>query len=173
MEVKNLKSFRIGAIDKQVAGETLIEGIVALNLPYWVSAGTALGLYRDKEFIDGDTDVDIAMIGFEGIDTFIRERLVGFDEIRNVYHEGKPQQLAFMKNNTIFDIYLHWQENDTYVNYGEMGKQVMPVYMYSSLKKLDTKYGELNFPSDPEEYFKIRYGDWQIPQNKKAHYEAI
>jgi hypothetical protein len=172
MEVKNLKSFRTDPIDKDIAGKVLIDGINKLNLPYWVSAGTALGLYRDKDFIDGDTDVDIAMIGFEGIDNIIRESL-GFEEIRNVYHEGKPQQLAFRSNDIIFDIYIHWQENNDYVNYGEMGKQRMPVYMYSNLKSITTKYGNLNFPSDPEEYFKIRYGDWQTPQSKKAHYEAI
>lgn len=173
MEVKNLKSFRLTPIDKEKASKVMLEGIEKIKIPYWVSAGTALGLYRDKDFIDNDTDIDIAMVGFDGVDKDIRERLTGFEEIRNVYHECRPQQLAFIKDDIIFDIYIHWQEGDDYVNYGESGKQKMPIYMYDTLKELDTKYGLLTFPKDPEEYFTIRYGDWQIPQDKKAHYEKI
>ena len=174
MEVKNLKSFRLNPINKEIAGRIMLEGIKKLNMPYWVSAGTALGLYRDKDFIDNDTDVDIAMLGYKGIDKDIRERLTGFEEIRNVYHNGEPQQLAFIKDEIIFDIYIHWQiEEYYYINTGESGIQRMPVYMYNTLKEIETKYGKLTFPKDPEEYFKIRYGDWQIPQNKKAHYEKV
>ena len=173
MEVTNLKPFKLEPIDKELAGKVLLEGVSKLNIPYWVSAGTALGLYRDKDFIDGDTDIDIAMVGFEGIDKSIKERL-DFEEIRNVYHEGRPQQIALRKDGIIFDIYIHWQEGDDYVNYGESGRQRMPLYMYNDLKTINTKYGELNFPSNPEEYFRIRYGeDWSIPQNKKPAFEKV
>lgn len=167
MEVNNYRSFRLAPMDKEVAGRILKEGIEKLNMPYWVSAGTALGLYRDKDFPEGDTDVDIAMVGYEGIDKDIKERL-NYEPLRSVYHEGKPQQLAFITNDIIFDIYIHWQDGDEYVNRGESGKQAMPLYMYKDLKQIETKYGKLYFPSNPEEYFKIRYGDdWTIPQNKK------
>lgn len=171
MEVRNHKPFKLEPIDKEIAGRIFIEGIGKLDMPYWVSAGTALGLYRDKDFIDGDTDVDIAMIGYDGIDEDIRKRLTGFEPIRDVYHEGKPQQLAFIKEGIIFDIYIHHKQGEEYLNYGDRGIQKMPAYMYEETKVYVTKYGDIDFPNNPEEYFKIRYGDdWQTPQNKKPNF---
>lgn len=167
MEVNNLKSFQL----KPVENKGLISEVAGmLKFKYWVSAGTALGLYRDDDLVEGDTDIDFALIGYDGVDNDIRA--LGFDEIRNVYHEEKPQQLAFIYNDTIIDFYIHWEEGDDYVNYGERGKQRMPKYMYDT-RQIMTKYGLLPFPKYPEEYFERRYGDWKIKQDKKAIYETI
>lgn len=169
MEVKNLRPFIIEPLDKDKVGDVLKDAIRKLNAPYWVSAGTALGLYRDGDFVPGDTDIDIALVGYDGIE----KDMPLFELIRTVYHEGKPQQLAYMDGGIIFDVYIHWSEGDDYVNYNERGKQRMPKWMYDEQTFIETKYGKLPFPKDPEKYFEIRYGDWKTPQNKKANYEAI
>lgn len=164
MEIVNYHNLKIEPIYGKHAEE-----LFRVDLPYqwWVSAGTALGLYRDGDFIQGDTDIDIAAKGYEGVDKDTTEALKGFELCRTIYHEGKPMQLAFIKDGIILDIYFHWQEDNNFVNYGESGKTVIPSRIYNPIE-IETKYGKLPFPNPPEEYFKIRYGDdWQTPQNKK------
>ena len=168
MEVRHLRSFSVQPMGDN-AEQVLKKAVDFLKVPYWMSAGTALGLYRDGDFVPGDTDIDIALVGYDGIE----KDMPPFELIRTVYHEGKPQQLAYMEDGIIFDVYIHWSEGDDYVNYNERGKQRMPKWMYDEQTFIETKYGRLPFPKDPEKYFEIRYGDWQTPQNKKAHYEAI
>jgi fukutin len=174
MDIRNYTYFTPIPINKDAAGKVLIDGISKLNMPYWVSAGTALGFYRNGDFIDGDTDVDIAMLGHDGIAAEIRSLLNDYYLIREVYHDGKVMQLAFVMDNTIFDIYIHWKSGEDYINVAESGLQRQPCYMYDNLSTIETKYGTFNMPSDPEKYFEIRYGeDWRTPQEKKAHFEAV
>lgn len=162
MEVKNHKHFTLKPLDKQKAGEVLQE--VVKKLPrYWVSAGTALGLYRDKDFITGDTDIDVEMFGEDAVD-------LDYPLIRTVTHEGKIQQRAYMINDTIFDIYFYYKEGDEYVNYNEQGEMRFPCHYFDTLEMINTKYGTLPFPSPIEDYLKYRYGDWQTPSNKKGLY---
>lgn len=170
MEVKNLKSFTINPLNNEIAGEVLKDAIKQLNMPYWVSAGTALGFYRDKDFIEGDTDIDIEMAYYEGIDKDILERL-NFDLIRTCYHEGKVQQMAFISKGTIFDIYFYEKVGDEYININEMGEMRFPTRYFDELEHIETKYGTLPFPSPIEDYLKYRYGDWQTPSNKKGLYD--
>lgn len=172
MEIINHKPFQLKPLPDN-AGEVLSEVTKRLQFNFWLSAGTALGLYRDGDLIANDTDLDVAVVGWEGIGEAIKEQ-VGWEVLREVNYQGKPQQIAFIKDELIFDVYIHWPEGDNMVNYGESGKQVMPKWMYNSLKWKDTKYGLMPFPSDPEAYFKIRYGDdWQTPQEKKPKFEEI
>jgi hypothetical protein len=168
MEVKNNRNFQILPLNEN-AEKVLREATEQLKVKYWMSAGTALGLYRDKDFVEGDTDIDIALVGYEGVE----KDLLDWEIIRTVYHEGKPQQIAYVKDGVIFDVYIHWLEGDDYVNYGESGKQRMVKWMYDEQVILETKYGLLPFPKDPEKYFEIRYGDWKVKQDKKANYERI
>lgn len=160
MEVTNHTNFSINPIDKEKAGKVLQEVIPKLPR-YWVSAGTALGLYRDKDFITGDTDIDVEMLEDVELD---------YPLIRTVTHEGKIQQRAYLINDTIFDIYFYQKEGDEYVNYNEQGVMRFPCYYFDTLEIIETKYGTLPFPSPVEDYLKYRYGDWQTPSNKKGLY---
>lgn len=156
----------------EYAVEILNEAIT-LKREFWMSAGTALGLYRDGDFIEGDTDIDIAMKGYDGIDKEILDTFQGFELARSAYCQGKPMQLALIKKGVILDIYFHWEEGENYVNYNDNGKTIMPKEIYTPVM-LDTKYGKLPFPNPPERYFEIRYGaDWKIPQDKKPIFYEI
>ena len=44
MEVKNLKSFRLNPINKEIAGRIMLEGIKKLNMPYCVSRNSTWAL---------------------------------------------------------------------------------------------------------------------------------
>lgn len=156
---------------------------------YWLSAGTALGLYRDNEYLKNDTDIDIALIGNPAIRTELEFDLCphGFTLVRYIKYHNKYMQLAFLKDKVIIDIYLYYSGLDKildraiestlylkYFNYCERGKVVLPYEMCSNLVEIETKYGRFNFPNPTDEYLKIRYGDdWIVPQNKKGIYEKI
>lgn len=147
--------------------DILIEGTSKLSMPYWLSAGTALGLYRDKDFIQGDTDIDVAMVGYDGIEQDLMRDLGEYLMFRRVALGDKLMQLAFKAKGVIFDVYIHWEDEDNYVNIAGSGKTIMPKRIYDTVK-VETKYGTFPFPNPPEEYFEIRYGkDWRTPQDKK------
>lgn len=61
LHIINSPELRIEPL-KENAGELLKEIVSRLDKPYWISAGTALGLYRDGDLIKGDTDLDFAML---------------------------------------------------------------------------------------------------------------
>lgn len=140
---------------------------------YWVSAGTALGLYRDKDFIPGDTDLDFACIGDSEIIERIIKILEDYKICRTIIDDGKPMQLCLIKDDVLVDIYFHYLDGDNYVNYSGSGRQSMPRQIYDKLEVIDTKYGRIPVPSPVEDYFRIRYGDdWRTSQsNKKPHFE--
>lgn len=140
---------------------------------YWISAGTLLGLYRDGDFIKGDTDLDFAFIGHDGIEKEIGASLEGYELVRTVVHNGKPMQLAFAKDDVLVDLYIHYLEGDNYVNYSESGKQIMPKEIYDNAQVLSLKYGLVKTPHPIDKYLTIRYGDWKTPRDSKPHFEKI
>lgn len=160
--------YRFIPMNKNKAGKILQDANSKLS-NFWVSAGTALGLYRDKDFITGDTDIDIEMMGFKGIEKYIKKTLK-YKLIRSVYYNKKIQQMAFTKNDILFDIYFYYKEGNKYINQNELGKMEFPCKYFDNLELIQTKYGKLPFPSPIEEYLKIRYGNWQTPSNKKGMY---
>lgn len=138
---------------------------------YWLSSGTALGLYRDGDFIPNDTDIDIGISVTEG-ETPILPILEGFELVRDCYHGGKPMQLAFRdtENGVIFDIYFFYDigMSASYYNFCEIGEWFYPKM---EIKELETKYGSYPFPSPIETYMERRYGStWKTPSNKKGLY---
>ena len=158
------------------AGELLQDFISKIKHPFWVSAGTALGLYRDKDFIQGDTDLDIAMIGHVGIENVIKLWLADYRPFREVYVDDKVMQLAFEKDDVVYDIYFHWPSEDgkNYINIAGYGMSIMPKRIYDNPVIIETKYGFLPFPNKPGEYFTIRYGqDWEVKQEKKPFFFPI
>lgn len=171
MILNNVRGFCLKPLDDK-APDVLKAGIENIKgFDYWVSAGTVLGFYRDKDFIKGDTDIDVEMLN-DGISKQdIIKAMKGFELIREIEHEGKPQQLAFIKNEVIFDIYFYKVVGDNIVNENEHGTMKVPYKFVKDLKQIKTKYGSFPAPSPIEEYLEYRYGkDWKTPSNKKGIY---
>lgn len=154
------------------AGEVLKYVVSKLKMPFWISAGTALGLYRDKDFIEGDTDLDIAMEGYKGVDEDVVEAIRG-DIMRTIYdYQDRPMQLAILKDGVLVDFYFHYKNGKNLENHGESGWTRMPKDICLKPQMIKTKYGKLPFPQ--EKYFEIRYGeDWKIPQDKKPKFYEV
>lgn len=170
-------NFEIKPIDIKKAETLLAEGWNLLSdiTSKWISAGTALGVVRDGGLIEGDTDIDVAAIGFDGIEQKIDEALIpeGYKPIVSCYWDGKPMQKAYIKDNTIFDVYLHYPDGENYVNYGQSGKTVMPKTMYDNLESVTTMFGDFLIPSDIDKYLTKRYGDWRTKRQAKSTFEAV
>lgn len=156
----------------EYAGDVLKEAESSLKWPYIISDGTALGFHREGDFIKTDTDIDIVMIAYDGIGKDVKEWL-GWHCIREIHKEGKLSQLAFMHKDVLFDIYFYYREGDNYVNVDDDNrKTVIPKRLFDNPCFVETKYGSLPFPSSPQEYLVLRYGDdWMIPQNKKPTFQ--
>jgi hypothetical protein len=153
-------------------GETLVRAIEQIkDTQYVVSAGTALGLYRDGDLIPNDTDIDVDIFGddHEPINA-----LEGFEEYRFVDRGGKPMQRAFADkiNGVVFDIYYHYVNGDVILNQNDFGVMEMPLHFFTNRQLLDTKYGKFYFPHPIEDFLVMRYGkDWSIPSDKKGLYD--
>jgi hypothetical protein len=153
-----------------------VELIKSLGIFYWVSAGTALGLYRNSSLIEEDTDLDIGIYGHDFSDEieylFIKH---GFIIIRTADKVG-PMQRAFQKDNVIFDIAFYHKDLDgTYfnsINWGELRK---PAKILENFEQITYDGETYNIPQSPE-YFEWRYGkDWRIPKKgfKGIYAEAV
>jgi hypothetical protein len=152
-------------------GNKLLE---SLNIPYWISAGTALGLYRDFDLIPHDTDIDVEILGsdvnsFDEIIKVFKDN--DFILCRDTVYKDKYMQLAFYDRSwaVVYDIYIYYDEGgDNYINHNEYGILSIPKRM------VDTKevIGDYILPSDTEEYLRFRYGDdWKIPKTSKGEWE--
>lgn len=140
-----------------------------IKMKYVATFGTALGLYRDNDFIPNDTDLDIDVVGYEGIEKDLTERLQA-ELIRRVMWNGKPSQLAYLKDGIIFDISVNWEHQGLYATFRDDGLWAIDKDEYDNPLKKETKYGSVFFPCNVEKYLEMRYGDWKTPTNKKADY---
>lgn len=162
-----------------VAERVLLEGISVVEqvgYKYWVSAGTALGLHRDKRLIGHDTDLDIEVYARWGVFTRVEEvelqnRMAdaGFTLKRTQRYKTKLQQLAYVKEGVIFDIYFFYDGIDglDFVNFCEHGVYRFRKKFYPP-RKTGTVLGDLMMPCFIDEYLSRRYGDWKTPTTKKV-----
>lgn len=164
MQIINHKDFALLPIGGKDVLSVLLDGISQLDKPHWIAAGTLLGLYRDKQFIPHDTDIDVAIMG-----NWSRKLSDDFELIRTVtdVDKGLQFQTAFMHKPTqiIFDVFNHHPHDESrYFNRRENNEVI-----YTDRKlvdKLDTLEYEghkLPVPNDIDKYLTVWYGDWRTP----------
>lgn len=137
------------------------------GVKWWLGFGTALGLYRDKDYIKGDTDIDVSVWANENtpFDDIIKEFKKHFRPLRAVYNDGKLNQFAFVHaNGLIYDICFHYEEGDKLVSHADTGKWVDDKRLFEDPQMIQTKYGKYPFPNPIEDYLVARYGDWRTPK---------
>lgn len=144
--------------------ETLNEIKQYLPEKWWISAGTALWLYRDGDWFGENADVDIGVISNEIL------VIPGLTEFRRTTWRGRVMQQAFKdKRNVIFDIFHYYTDvipNKLFAA-SELGYIVKPLF---DIKELPTKYGNLPFLNPIEDYLTDRYGDWKTPSGFKGNH---
>lgn len=169
MEIINHRPFRMDPLNMDVAPDVLKQAY--LFNEYFISGGTLLGLYRDGDFIDGDTDIDIDVLGYDGIGEDLLNTFGGhMDLIRTGHYKKRPMQMAFMYKWTIFDVWVFWREDYSVVNHNDMGVMKVPVWFYEHSENIETKYGNFRAPGPIDKYLIYRYGDWKTPSKSKGIY---
>ena len=152
--------------------DVLKEGCQILNrlhIPYTLADGTLLGIYRDKQLIPHDTDIDVTVILPVDIPSIIREFTTkGFNIGRMPISYGKVQQIVFYKNEVLFDIIFYKKISNKIINFCEQDYYLMHDAKHyeniSTIKFMDFDY---NIPNDVEGWLRKTYGeDWNKPKPK-------
>lgn len=170
LQVKNncdtIKFVDISVLDLTDIYKTIKEKLI--DYTWFVGFGTALGLYRDKQTIPKDTDIDICILEenqekIEKIKSLFSSK--HFEHIRTTLYDNKIQQFCFQRpDNLILDICFFYSNDDYFVNQSECGTFKDKKEVIGSLQFIKTKYGILPFPEQIENYLTDRYGDWKIPK---------
>lgn len=142
--------------------------LLKIRVPFWFSAGTTLGLVREKDkYIKHDTDIDLEALTQDA--EAIKQLMLssGYDLRRTQMYEGRYMQQAYVYKDIIVDFYFYEfnKEKTELVNYNENGILTIPSRM---VDKLEVVHG-FPCPSPVEEYLEFRYGEnWKTPKKKKG-----
>lgn len=146
------------------------------NIPFWLDAGTLLGIYRDGDLIPWDYDADIS-IPAEYADKAATLRYKFFPRFivrkRPICNRWIPGNTRVVKIKTTWekllqvnfhiDLFCIYKVNNKY-RWVDSGV----------LKEVDAKYFDIQdyinwegrkiaIPAHTEEYLSLRYGNWRIP----------
>ena len=162
-------------MNKQIAKEMLFKVVNILDkyhIEYFLSLGTLLGAYRDRDFIDNDNDIDLGVFypfyfDFNLYTQFFNElKEVGIrcDSLcgKNVMHlEYKEVGM---------DLYTyHFEESHKF--YYLLAHE-LHLYTQNSivpLKKISFLDRDFACPNNIEEYLELEYGfDWKTPLDIKG-----
>lgn len=142
-----------------------------LNLPLFLMYGTALGIYRDDQFLKSDHDIDLGTWGQKN-----KEKIWSKLEPLGFYKragkkdlEGQTDFLSIHTNRQVsFDIFLFEEYNDEYKAF------TTPTTCCATLPKQFAKMEKIKFygqtfliPSPTEDYLTYFYGDWKDRNNRK------
>jgi hypothetical protein len=158
VNIETFTGFQVGAMTPENNPiDTLNKAKLYLPEKWWISAGTAIALYRDGDFIYGNTDIDI------GVNTSEIVKIPTLTEFRRTSWNDKVMQQAFKDtNDVILDIFHYYTDivEGKLVSVSELGYITKPLF---EIKDLDTKYGKLPFLHPIEKYLEDRYQDWRTP----------
>lgn len=159
----------IGPKEPELVLKKGCEVLDALGCHYWISAGTLLGLHRDKAFIKHDTDLDIGLICDENNQDLLEKVIEKMPfKLAQIIRSGGYTQLAFIgDDNIVFDIYIYYKLGGHYVNWTPDGVLYFPTALLDNLTTLTFKDHTYPCPS-PDDYCRVRYGEsWRTPKNFK------
>jgi hypothetical protein len=180
LKIKNglIRPIPASRFDRKIIENDISKILPIINKHNWiVSAGTALGLYREGNFIKHDTDFDIEIFDISKDDSFnlmIELRQKGLMLIRIIQSEDNNfyQQAYRLPCGFIFDIYFYYLDENTtkYINHNDLGILELPKHFVDNKEK-DKKTGYY-FPQPIEDYLVFRYGEnWRVPKSHKMGWE--
>ena len=135
------------------------------NIKFYLSDGTALGAFRDNDFISYDDDVDICTLEHQSrIEKIIPELLNNGFKIGRIKNRGS-KFYSLIRNGEYVDIDIIVKNKMCATcDYDPNCNNIIPFLLNHSKIKFQ---GEIfNIPN--VKYFEYVYGsDWKIPQKKK------
>lgn len=150
------------------------------NIPYWLEAGTLLGIYRDGELIPWDHDADISFPGeyydkvkkVLGKKTFpkyyLRDKKVKPNnrdwlpgKVQNVKVKSawaKPRNINFH-----VDMFCFYKVDDKYRWIGSSVLKHADAKFFDNLEEIEWEGRMVTVPAHTEEYLSLCYGNWKVP----------
>jgi glycosyltransferase involved in cell wall biosynthesis len=161
------------AINKQDGLENLLSARKIFNelgIDYWLSDGTLLGCYREKDFIKHDFDLDIGC----HIKDYDDRIIMRFVDEGWVFHKmlGRKDlglELTFIRDYLKLDIFWFYEEDNRvwYANWDETKRGLNLIKFYFepfTLKKSAFLGHEFLVPEDTLTYIEAKYGKkWRQP----------
>lgn len=142
-----------------------------LKLNWWCEAGTCLGIVRDKDFIEHDSDIDI------GVTDWRKAKLLEDALIKDGFHQihvyGEPEngyEMAFSKHGVKIDFFFFYHSDKGLWHSAWQGKEqlfldfkkedILPTQRVLFIPENNVSF-EVNLPADTDAYLTARYGDWK------------
>lgn len=145
-----------------------------LNIKHCISFGTLLGIYRDKNLIPHDSDLDIDVVHPVNTKKIEKEFIKnGFKLGSKVIACGVVQKLAFYtKDEVVFDIAFYQKIDDFVYGFQEINLYFkFPFEFYKNFKKHPFIDYTLHIPNDPVGWLEYTYGkSWNIPKKSKRDF---
>jgi len=136
-----------------------------LGIKYFLSCGTALGLYRDGGFIPWDDEIDIDFLAetytarfYEMRERFIEEGFI----VRSTWRgeNGLTSKMAFIKHGIKIATCGLFDDGN---GFRCDRSQRFPAKCYETAQVIVFGEREFNLPGFTDEYLTFYYGDWRTP----------
>lgn len=181
---------KVERIEKKCREELIKDGENYINLVertlqdsgalYYAYAGTLLGLIRDGKFIDGDLDIDYAVVISEDFSWTRLEELMnrsGFKKSREFVYEGLVKEQSYAIGKLNIDFFGQFYEGNHMLQYSfeyrldctysdDSERSVYLVTLPKVIKTKKVSLGNLfvSVPENSEEVLNAIYNeDWRIP----------
>ncbi len=157
--------------NKQLAGKNTLEVISDLSeafqkhhIPFFLCAGTSLGIVRDGKPLDHDYDIDVGV--WE--DHWDKEKLI---EIFNynprfrhdIPHPSNPKISLVHRSGISVDLFRFYREKDYFWHDGVFVRWRNSPF---SLKTVDVNGLKIQIPHPSDKYLTENYGDWRTPDEE-------
>lgn len=162
-------------MDKKIALNNLKEitdSLKKFNCKHWLTDGTLLGYYREKDFISHDLDTDLG-IDWNSFDkNSIYDILKKGFKIKHIfgYVDSDGFEIALEKNGVKTDLFFFYEKDDKYYHSAYIGigngmyNKINYLYDKFNLKE-DVFLGEKFYvPENPLTFIETKYGStWETP----------
>ncbi len=138
----------------------------SLGMKYWLTDGTLLGFYRDGNFIQGDTDVDIGVFIDEWtpqlISTFKKN---GLRLLRVNGSKDRGLEYTFTRKGVNLDVFFFYREDDYVWHATWLGNEMIRYrFPHFDVKDYEFMGHTFSAPANIEEYISLKYGEnWRTP----------
>ncbi len=126
------------------------------HLVYYICFGTALGLHRDKGYIQGDPDTDVFLSCDKNSRTALFNDLSINGFTLNAIPGASPSlNCHTVKNSILLDVWFHQRKDYMAFYHGD--------------NYIIYKGRRIRIPSNIEKYLSCVYSDWRIPSKTRAN----